>query len=100
MKASSSPWPKVSDRASPLATASRAGSNTAPSTHPPDTLPTTSSSGPTAMAAPGPRGAPRLTATTVAGPDGSPAAYRSLSTGRIPRTLRTVPPPVPPPDGP
>ena len=83
--ASSSLYPKVSSRASPLATTSCASSNTAPSTQPPDTLPTTSSSGPTAIAAPGSRGALRLVATTVASPNGTRAVYQGPITGRMSR---------------
>ena len=73
--ASSSLYPKVSKRVRPLSATSLASSKTAPSTHPPETLPTTWSSGPTAIDAPGPRGALRLTATTVARPKPTPASY-------------------------
>ena len=86
-KASSSLYPKVARRAVPSARTSWASSNTAPSTQPPDTLPTTSPPGPTAMAAPGARGALPRTATTVASPKGAPAAYHPFSTGRISRTI-------------
>lgn len=86
-KASSSLYPKVAGRAVPSARTSWASSNTAPSTQPPDTLPTTSPPGPTAMAAPGARGALPRTATTVASPKGAPAAYHPFSTGRISRTI-------------
>src|SRR3954447_20301165 len=63
-----------------------ASSYTAPSTQPPDTLPTAVPSGPTSIAAPGWRGADFQVPTTVPRPTVSPARHqvsRSDSTSRI-----------------
>src|SRR5215469_881453 len=67
-----------------------ASSYTAPSTHPPDTLPMTSPPADTARAAPGSLGALWNVRTTVARPNVSPASHhfsicpRMSRTGRIP----------------
>src|SRR6516225_494376 len=61
-------------------------SYTAPSTQPPDTLPTTSPSGETASAAPGSRGALRKVRTTVARPNVSPASHHLVTLFRMSRT--------------
>src|SRR5688500_14360582 len=58
---------------------SSASAYTAPSTHPPDTLPTASPSADTAIAAPAWRGADFHVRTTVASPNVSPWAYHSLT---------------------
>ncbi|CAL9344855.1 hypothetical protein SUDANB105_00346 [Streptomyces sp. enrichment culture] len=74
-----------------------------------DTPPTTSPPGPTAIAAPGPRGALRLTATTVARPGCGVSARSGSATGSAcprttdghlfaPPTLETVVEPVGPAD--
>src|SRR5713226_3799495 len=70
----------------PDLTASSASSYTAPSTHPPDTLPTTSPAGDTAIAAPGSRGALLNVATTVASPKVCPAAHHLTIWSRMSRT--------------
>src|SRR5688500_8639409 len=61
-----------------------ASSNTAPSTHPPDTLPTTSAPC-TAMAAPGCRGALLNVLTTVASPNGTPDFHQRMISGSTSR---------------
>jgi len=75
-KASSSPTPYVSVRAWPVCMASWQSSYTAPSTHPPEMLPTTSPSAQTAMAAPGGLGADLQVRTTVATANRTPADDR------------------------
>src|SRR4051812_31684004 len=85
-KASSSLTPYRSRVGCPDATTSLASSYTAPSTQPPETLPTAVPSGPTSIVAPGGRGAERQVATTVAMPTGSPARHQR---GRAASTART-----------
>src|SRR2546423_1093418 len=83
--ASSSMTPFRCQAGVPVAATSLARSYTAPSTQPPETLPTAEPSGPTSIVAPGGRGAERQVATTVAMPTGSPARHqrvRSASTSR------------------
>src|ERR1700729_595119 len=70
----------------PLAMTSPASSWTAPSTQPPETLPTTSPAGETAMAAPGSRGALLNVLTTVARPNVSPASHHFEIKSRMSRT--------------
>ncbi|VXC00347.1 hypothetical protein PSCLAVI8L_260003 [Pseudoclavibacter sp. 8L] len=81
-------YPKVSTLAAPLWIASRHCSKTAPSTHPPDTLPNTSPSADTIMLAPTSRGALPLTATSVAIANGRPRRDHSAPIGRIPRMTK------------
>src|SRR6266540_4640366 len=84
-KASSSLMPYRCRPGSPVSTASCDASYTAPSTQPPETLPTAVPSGPTSIDAPAGRGAERQVATTVPMPTGSPASHhrtRSSSTSR------------------
>src|SRR5689334_231997 len=83
--ASSSLTPYVCCTGSPVSIACCASSYTAPSTHPPDTLPTTSPPADTAMAAPGGRGALRNVSTTVASPNVSPASYQRRIAARMSR---------------
>src|ERR1700761_9484038 len=63
----------------------------APSTQPPDTLPTTSwpAVADTAIAAPGSRGALRYVRTTVARPKASPASHHLVILPRMSRTYVT-----------
>src|SRR5829696_14851 len=75
--ASSSATPYLVSFGIPDATTSPASSYTAPSTHPPDTLPATDPCGPTTIAAPGALGADLNVPTTVANPAGSPADHHS-----------------------
>src|SRR5262249_10573234 len=63
-----------------------ASSYTAPSTHPPDTLPMTSPPADTASAAPGSRGALENVRTTVARPNVSPASHHFSIWPRMSRT--------------
>src|SRR2546429_4040466 len=70
----------------PVSTTSRASSYTAPSTHPPETLPTAVPSAPTSIVAPGGRGADRQVATTVATPTGASAAHQRCSSSSTSRT--------------
>src|SRR3954467_10352816 len=63
-----------------------ASSYTAPSTQPPDTLPTAVPSGPTSIVAPAWRGALRQVPTTVARPTGSPARHHASSSSTTSRT--------------
>src|SRR3954469_17789002 len=85
-KASSSLMPYRWSTGSPEETTSCDSSYTAPSTHPPDTLPTASPSGPTSIDAPAGRGAERQVATTVATPTGRPERHQPSSS---PSTSRT-----------
>src|SRR3954454_18597190 len=64
-----------------------ASSYTAPSTQPPDTLPTAVPSGPTSIEAPAGRGAERQVATTVPMPTVSPACHQPTSSSSTSRTL-------------
>src|SRR4051812_33594885 len=85
-KASSSLTPYRCTTAWPDSMTSCASSYTAPSTQPPDTLPTTSPSPETAIAAPAGRGALRKVLTTVASPNVSSPSYHlpiSRRTSRI-----------------
>src|SRR5215469_13436175 len=84
--ASSSLTPYVCSTGCPLAATSEESSYTAPSTHPPDTLPTTSPSGSTASAAPGSRGALRNVRTTVARPKVSPSSHHLVIVSKMSRT--------------
>src|SRR6266566_1369662 len=70
----------------PVAATSRATSYTAPSTQPPDTLPTTSPAADTASAAPGSRGALLNVRTTVARPKVSPACHHAPMSVKMSRT--------------
>src|SRR5262252_7295706 len=70
----------------PLAITSPVSSYTAPSTHPPDTLPTTSPLVETASAAPGSLGALLNVLTTVAKPNSSPASHHLTIWSRMSRT--------------
>src|SRR4051812_49795577 len=70
-----------------------ASSYTAPSTQPPDTLPTAVPSGPTSITAPGGRGEDCQVATTVPMPIGAPVRHhrsRSSSTSRTGDHLHQV----------
>ncbi len=95
-KASSSLNPKRSSTGSPLSMAAWHSSYTAPSTHPPETLPTASPSVSTARAAPGSRGALPETPTTVATAKERPAACQACSCSAMscmavaPYTVSTV----------
>src|SRR5215475_9345830 len=70
---------------SPDATTCCASSYTAPSTQPPETLPTAVPSGPTSIVAPAGRGAERHVATTVAIATGSPSPYQRSRSSRTSR---------------
>src|SRR5690349_12106240 len=74
--ASSSLTPYRSSTGVPSSATRVASSYTAPSTQPPDTLPTASPSS-TAIAAPGGRGALRNVPTTVASPNRRPDSHHS-----------------------
>src|SRR4051812_25538633 len=85
-KASSSLTPYRSSVGVPVATTSFASSYTAPSTQPPETLPTAVPSGPTSIDAPGGRGAERQVPTTVPTPTVSPACHQPIRSSRTSRT--------------
>src|SRR5690606_35127051 len=68
------------------ATTTRLSSCTAPSTQPPETLPTALPSGPTSMVAPGGRGALRQVPTTVAIPTGWSVRHQPSSSSITSRT--------------
>src|SRR5664279_4317350 len=70
----------------PLSREDWASSNTAPSTQPPETLPTALSSGPTSIEAPGWRGADFQVPTTVPTPTLSPARHHASSSVMTSRT--------------
>ncbi len=82
---SSSPRPYVASAGSPVASTWHAISYTAPSTQPPEMLPTASPSAFTAITAPGGRGADELVATTVASANGVPAVHQRASSGSASR---------------
>ncbi len=82
-KASSSLKPKRSRTLSPLSSDSRHSSYTAPSTHPPDTLPIAVPSASTARAAPGCRGALPSVATTVATAKSRPCSHHWCSSAAM-----------------
>ncbi len=88
-KASSSDMPYVCRTRCPLERTSPASSYTAPSTQPPETLPTTSPSAATAIAAPGSLGALLNVRTTVARPNVSPASHHLEIGSRMSRTIVT-----------
>jgi hypothetical protein len=88
-KASSSDMPYVCSTGCPLARTSPVSSYTAPSTQPPETLPTTSPSAATAIAAPGSLGALLNVRTTVARPNASPVSHHLEIGSRMSRTIVT-----------
>jgi hypothetical protein len=75
--------------AAPVESTSWHSSWTVPSTHPPDTLPSTSPVSDTAMVAPGARGALPLTETTVARAKRVPVRSQALSRAAISRMAVT-----------
>src|SRR4051812_36816809 len=85
-KASSSLMPYRWSTGSPEETTSCDSSYTAPSTQPPETLPTASPPGPTSIDAPAGRGAERHVATTVPTPTLSPARHQATSSSITSRT--------------
>src|SRR5260370_15651651 len=88
-KGPSSDMPYVCSTGRPLARTSPASSYTPPSTQPPETLPTTSPSAATAIAAPGSLGALLNVRTTVARPNVSPASHHLEIGSRMSRTFVT-----------
>ena len=90
-KAVSSLMPYVSTTAASSASTWPASSYSAPSTHPPDTLPTASPDRSTAIAAPGGRGELPVTPTTVASPKRCPPAIHALSCSATSRTGDSCP---------
>src|SRR4051794_11990932 len=90
-KASSSLTPSRSSVGVPVATTSFASSYTAPSTQPPETLPTAVPSGPTSIDAPGGRGAERQVPTTVPTPTVSPACHQPIRSSSTSRTGGLLP---------
>ena len=88
-KASSSLMPYRCSFGVPVSMACWHSSYTAPSTQPPETLPTAVPSAPTSMIAPAGRGALRQVPTTVAMPTGWPSRHQRVSSVSTSRTRTT-----------